>query len=305
MKNKLFTPNVLAIVLIGSAASSYAALPNVEERTAMPVMQVQRAAVDDIRVVEPQPKESIYEDNPTLNLLSKIDFLQQEVQELRGKFEEQSYQLEQMHSRQKDLYLDLDKRLREKGSTKIGGVSSNSLSDTQKLTRGALKGGVDNRFSSEATDLDSVSTVEPTSLDIKNAPLSAKDKQAERQAYSDAYKHIQAKDFSSAETALKSMLKSFPTGEHAPNAEYWLGELYLVRGDLDLAQVQFENVYQQYPTHQKAADALLKMGYVQHAKGQWKNSSELLSKVKLRFPNTTSARLAETRLEKMRQDGRI
>lgn len=287
-----------------------AALPVVEERNSIEVMQVKRPTSvisEDVRIVRPgvESVDSNHE-NPTLNLLSKIDFLQQEVQELRGKFEEQSYQIEQMHKRQKDLYLDLDKRIRTEktAGNQVGGVSLDTLAESQAQTRGQLKGGADQRLSAQIAKIDLAA--EPVSrADTIHTPMNAQDKAAEERAYQVAYQYIQAKDFSRAETALKSMLKSFPEGEYAPNGHYWLGELYLVGGNLDLAQTQFENVYQNYPTHQKAADALLKMGYVQYAKGQWQRSSELLGQVKTRFPHTSSARLADSRLERMRQDGHL
>lgn len=288
-----------------SANVAFAALAEVEDRTRgidrsrfRPQVQEQQPA----QTVEVASTEaSAATDNPTLSLLKRIDFLQQEVQELRGKFEEQSYELEQMHKRQKDLYLDLDKRIRAEGANPVGGVSSMSLSEARIKTQAPLKGAADHRISA-ATNLDAI---QPTAADIQNAPLSEQDKAAEKQAYDNAYKLIQNKNFTAAETALRSLLKTFPGGQYTANVHYWLGELYLVQGQLALAQTQFENVFQNYPAHQKAADALLKLGYVQYSKGQWQESSDLLGQVKTKFPNTSSARLADSRLQKMRQEGRI
>lgn len=283
-----------ASTLLGCFAANAAGLPDVEERNAIKVMQVQSE----------QNAHGLnnYQDNPTLNLLGKIDFLQQEVQDLRGRLEEQSYKLDQMHARQKELYLDLDKRLRAKGPNQVGGVSTMSLSQIKESTQGNMQGGTDQRVSAGVKNLE---PTQPTTLDVQDAPLSEADKTAERQVYTAAFKSIQAKDFEKAEMQLRSLLKTFPNGNYVPNAHYWLGELYLVQGSLDLAQTQFETVFQNYPSHQKASDALLKLGYVQYGKGQWQKSSELLGKVKTQFPNSTSARLADTRLEKMRQEGRI
>ena len=46
-----------------------------------------------------------------MDLIKKIEYLQREVQELRGKVEEQSHTISQMQDAQKKLYVDLDSRI--------------------------------------------------------------------------------------------------------------------------------------------------------------------------------------------------
>ena len=48
-----------------------------------------------------------------IDLLNQLDKLQGDVQQLRGEIEVQNHQLEEMQRRQKDLYLDIDRRLRQ------------------------------------------------------------------------------------------------------------------------------------------------------------------------------------------------
>lgn len=216
-----------------------------------------------------------------LDMMKKMEFLQQEVQELRGKVEEQNYQLQQLQEHQKKLYMDLDRRISQGGPAKASGVSSTPLSlndDVQPAVSQTV---------AEAT-----------------APQQAQgDIQAEENAYQSAYRLVQSKDYEGALSGFSSLIRSFPTGKYVPNSHYWMGEIYLTKGELDLAFASFDHVYRDYPQHPKAADSLLKLGYVEYTKGQWQRSNELLKQVKSQYPGSTSAQLADLRLDKMRQEG--
>lgn len=203
-------------------------------------------------------------ENPTLDLLRKVEFLQQEVQELRGKVEEQSYQL-------------------------------NKLKETESKTK---------ENAAPASGI-SVESAAPMSLPIPVEAVSQDQALAEEKAYQYAYHLIQSKDYNGATLAFKSLIKTFPEGKYIPNAHYWLGEIYMTKGDLQLAYEAFDSVFKQYPEHPKAADSLLKLGYVEYAKGQWKRSQALLQQVKSQFPGSTSAQLAEAKLQSMHKEGNL
>ncbi|MBI2792608.1 MAG: tol-pal system protein YbgF [Gammaproteobacteria bacterium] len=236
-------------------------------------------------------------ENPSLNLLKKLEFLQQEVQELRGKVEEQSYKLNQVQEQNKKLYQDLDKRMREGGPAKTASTPITSDQETLHIT---------NTPSPEAnTSSEYVTFQSDVGTTAINALQTTQDFASEEKAYQHAYRLIQNKDYDGAMTAFKAMVQQYPQGKYAPNAQYWLGEIYLVKGNLDLAGNAFDIVYRQYPKHPKAADSLLKLGYVEYGKGQWKRSQELLNQVKSQFPGTTSAQLADSRLQKMQQEGHL
>ncbi len=219
------------------------------------------------------------EQNVSLDSLKKMEFLQREIQELRGKVEEQSYQLQQAQEQQKKLYLDLDRRLREGGTAKASGpTASSGISFEENIPQDTkLQGGIE----------------------AENIVVD------DEKAYQAAYRLIQNKDYDAALAAFKAMIQNAPQGKYAPNAHYWLGEIYLVKGSLDQASESFNIVFRQYPQHPKAADSLLKLGYVEYSKGQWKRSGELLKQVKTQFPGTTSAQLADSRLQKMQHEGHI
>ncbi len=225
-----------------------------------------------------------------------MEFLQREIQELRGKVEEQSYQLQQAQEQQKKLYMDLDRRLREGGTAKPSAASGISFEENAPQESKQL-GGMEAKSASQFVTDDSPSTlaVAQTTENVVN----------DEKAYQAAYRLVQNKDYDAALAAFKAMIQNAPQGKYAPNAQYWLGEIYLVKGSLDQASESFNVVYRQHPQHPKAADSLLKLGYVEYSKGQWKRSAELLKQVKTQFPGTTSAQLADSRLQKMQHEGHL
>lgn len=223
---------------------------------------------------------------PSMDILRKMEFLQQEVQELRGKVEEQNYQLQQMQDHQKKLYMDLDQRLRDGTQATAANNSGITLDLPDDNVPAKAQG---------AVDTGEVGLSEPD----------PQEKAMEEKAYQNAYHLIQNKDYEKALSAFKSLVKTFPQGKYVPNAQYWLGEIYLNKGSLELAEQAFETVYHQYSQHPKAADSLLKLGYVAYAKGEWKQSQTLLAQVKNQFPGSTSAQLADSRLQRMHHEGHI
>jgi tol-pal system protein YbgF len=219
----------------------------------------------------------------SLDLMKKIEFLQQEMQELRGKVEEQAYTIQQMQEAQKKLYVDLDSRI-------SGGASKSPTT------------GID--IDDNALDLDShTSTTNSPTLHLSTTMPSPEAIVAEEKAYQQAYRLVQRKDYDGAVAAFQALNQQFPQGKYSPNANYWLGEIYLTRHQFDLANQAFDLVYRQYPQHPKAADALLKMGYVAYGQGQFKRAETLFNQVKSKFPNSTSSQLADAKLSRMAHDG--
>lgn len=241
------------------------------------------------------------EQHNNLELMKKIEFLQQEVQELRGKVEEQTYQLQQLQEQQKKLYLDLDRRMRE-GNSAAHNPATSGISYENDDPNTATKA-VSSEVAPSSAAPTAGSNVSPTSP-AAVSPVSSEDEtKIEEKAYQSAYHLIQSRDHDGALAAFQKFVKDFPRGKYLPNAQYWLGEIYLTKGNIDLAAQAFNTVYRNYPQHPKAADSLLKLGYVEYAKGQWKRSQEILNQVKSQYPGSTSAQLADARLQKIQHEG--
>jgi len=56
-----------------------------------------------------------------MNLVLQVQALQEEVRQLRGQLEEQGYELENLKNRQRDQYVDLDRRLGDQSASQPPG----------------------------------------------------------------------------------------------------------------------------------------------------------------------------------------
>jgi tol-pal system protein YbgF len=196
--------------------------------------------------------------DPTQNfgeILYQLQLLQREVMTLRGQMEEQGHQLRQLKEQSLERYVDLDRRLSE-GS----GGGSNSTGSTEAPT-GA--GG-----SSAGVELP-----------------------GEADAYRAAYSEVRSQQFADAVLAFKQFLKDYPDGRYAPNAHYWLGELYLVvtPQDLESARQSFTLLLEQYPDNSKIPDTLYKLGRVYFQKGNPEKSRLFLDRLIREYGNSNSS----------------
>lgn len=102
--------------------------------------------------------------------------------------------------------------------------------------------------------------------------------------YEQGFGQIKAQQYPQAETSFSEFIKKYPTHALAPNALYWLGETYYVRGEFDKASRTFAEAYQKYPNGPKGADNLLKLGLSLAGKGEKDNACLALGQLKKEYP---------------------
>src|SRR5690606_38424308 len=125
-----------------------------------------------------------------LQMQQQIDQMSLEIAELRGKLERNSYDMQQMLERQRELFIELD---RVRGEIKSVGNTSAPAADV---------------------DSDADKGVYSTNVD-------------EQTAYQNAVDMILKKrDYAGAIAAFIQFQKDFPDSSYAANASYWLGQLY-------------------------------------------------------------------------------
>lgn len=91
----------------------------------------------------------------------------------------------------------------------------------------------------------------------KAEPAAADNAQA---IYDKAMKAYNAGSYNEAEKAYEDILTRFPNHALASNAQYWLGEVYLKRGQYSKAKVAFKDGYDNYKNGNKGADSLYRLG---------------------------------------------
>lgn len=214
--------------------------------------------------------ERVVSNQSLLTLSQRIDVLEAQVRELRGTVEELQNSNESLRKQQRDLYADLDRRL--------------------KLLETALKGGA-----APAAGGGAISSLGPPG---GTAATGAED----QAVYNHAFDALKNSDYTGAIAQFKDFLRLYPKSALADNAQYWLGEGYYVTRDYDDASSAFRTVVEQYPQSRKAPDALLKLGYAQYEQKHLGEARTTLTQVVQKYPGTDAAKLAAERLTKIPPD---
>jgi tol-pal system protein YbgF len=227
-----------------------------------------------------------------LDLLNRMDQLEKEVRHLRGDMEVLSHDLKDVKDRQRELYLDVDRRLRD---LEVGGVRSDKSAGRAPATGSAAANAPESgqaptpAGSVAAGGGAAASTTLPTP--------------AERNAYDRAFNLLKDGRYPQAISAFDAFLKAHPKSSYSDNAQYWLGEANYVSRQFKRALQEFEKVVSNYPNSPKVPDAMLKEGYTYYELHQWDQARTVLQNVIKRYPQSTARRLAETRLQRMRKEG--
>lgn len=241
--------------------------------------------------------ERLLDNEALVDMLMRLETLQNESQNLRGEIETFSHELEGIRQRQRDLYLDIDRRLRE---------IEVSLSQLKRSAPPASSSAAAAGTAMAAPSVAAPGSATPGFGDTTTGPAAAApaDPAAERDAYQQAFNLLKEGQYDKAITAFGTFLARYPQGDYTDNAQYWLGEANYVTRRFQVAEQEFLKVLNQHPDSSKVSDAMLKLGYTYYELGNWGAARKTLENVKERFPGTTVGRLAENRLQKMRLEGR-
>lgn len=219
--------------------------------------------------------------NTLMEMFNRMEQLQAEVLKLRGENEELAHQLEELKKQQRTLYTDLDERI-------------------QQLSAGGESGAPQAPLDQSAWP-DGTATTEATAPQVPVSPGDPANRQA---AYQKAFNILKEGKYPEAIKEFKSFIAAYPTGEYADNAHYWLAEAYYVSRDFNASRDVFRKVIKDFPQSSKVPDALLKIGFIEYETGQKANAKELLTEVVKRYPDSSAAKLAEKRLDKLRQEAK-
>ena len=225
--------------------------------------------------------ERIMDNQSLIQLSTEVEKLRSENQALRGELDKLRYDSTNSDNRQRELYVDLDRRLQS----------------IEAAPRAAAPPPVVNAPPVAAAS----NGAAPARGAAPPAPAPARPVGSDQQNYQAAFDLIQARKYEDASRAFRDFLTAFPQSSLADNAQYWLAETHYVRRQFRDALPEFMRVTTQYPQSGKMPDALLKIGYCQVELGDKAAARTSLQQVMRQFPDTTAARLASQRLEQLSQ----
>jgi tol-pal system protein YbgF len=212
--------------------------------------------------------ERVLNNDSLISLASDVTSLRNEVQSLDGDIETLRHDLDEQSERQRDLYVDLDRRLADLEAAEAQAAR----------TPGVAGPGSGAGFGGAAAGV------------------------SDQDAYGAAFGLIQQQDFAGAQSAFQNFLANYPQSSLRANAQYWLGETYYGQLSFMAALGEFKKVVDNYPDSSKLPDALLKMGYCYDELGDLDAARQALLRVVREFPDTQAAGLADQRLDRISEE---
>lgn len=237
--------------------------------------------------------ERLLDSQGLADILMRLTALEEEVRQLRGQNEEQMHALEDLKKRQRELYIDLDRRLLqlERGGSTSGEESSGTRSQQQSSVN-----------ATEKTPVKTAKISEPERpLEVTGAgKAAAPDYKDEREAYQEAFNLLRELEYDKAIEAFRGFLQDYPDGRYAHIARYWLGEANYAQRHFKEAISNYEALVASYPDSPKVAEAMLKIGYSHENLQDYKQARDILEKLIDKYPGTTEASQARNLLQKIR-----
>lgn len=251
--------------------------------------------------------ERIVNSQGLIDMQVRLDSLQQDVQQLRGQIEVQNHMIEELKRRQRDLYVDIDRRLSQLERAGGGGAGASAPMSSPASSQAS------NPASSQAAaSAAAAASTAPTGGGAKGSgtkPMASAatsgaafqaDPAKEQQAYQLAFDLLRELRYDQAINAFRKFLKEYPHGRYAHIAQYWVAEANYAQRRFKDAIADYQDLLDDYPNSPKRAEAMLKIGYSYYELGDIKRAEESLQNLINAYPKTTEAGQAQNLMQKMR-----
>jgi tol-pal system protein YbgF len=257
---------VAALLLTGSFAHAALFDDNEARRrideTSARLTQIQRQLEDRIAALESQLKSG-----GLVDLFNQVEQIKSDIARLRGQVEVVTYELEQAQKRQRDLYVDLDTRLR-------------------KLETAA-----------SAASAEAPPSNPPIAGNVPSPPpRPVSDPAAEQRAYDAALDQFKRADYMGAIANFSTFVKNYPQSSLAPSAQYWIGNAHYARKDYRASISAQRALVTTYPTSPKVPDALLNVASAQSDLNDNAAARRTLEELIAKYPQSEAALKAKQRL---------
>jgi tol-pal system protein YbgF len=208
---------------------------------------------------------------PVLALAAEIEKLREEIRNLRGQVETLGNNIEGVAKRQRDMYVDLDQRLRRFEQPAAAGTPA----------AGAAVAGA---------------TATADVAKAASAPVNAE----ENETYERAQGQRRIGNYQGAITAFQGFIAKYPKSTLAPRAQYWIGDSYFNLRDFKNAISSQQKLLSAYPDSNSVPDALLNMASAQLEAGDSAAARKTMDGLIARYPSSEAAEKARRRVANLR-----
>jgi tol-pal system protein YbgF len=200
-----------------------------------------------------------------LELANQIETLRGEIAKMRGQLEVLAHTADTAEARQKQLYLDIDTRLR-----KLEQAREQQAAVPEKPP------------------------APPPAAEAEPSPGEAK-------AYQAALDQFKLGNYTLAVAAMQGFLVTYPSSSLAANAQYWIGMAHSGQRDYKSAIAAQRKLLAEWPDSPKAPDAMLSIASAQETMGDRKSAQQTLQELIAKYPASSSAASAKQRLAAAKQ----
>ncbi len=256
--------------------------------------------------------ERVVTNQSLLELVNEMESLRGDVRSMHNDVDLLNNSLEQARKQQRNLYADLDQRLKaqEARATQAppmpvagdgaGAGAATGTTPGTPATAGTAATGPAVAGPAPAGAAAVVATAAPVAKPVPPPAPDAND----RSAYQAAFALLKDSQYEQAVAAFQAFLVNYADSPLAENAQYWLGEAHYVNRNFTVALAAFQRVIDKYPQSRKLPDALLKVGYCYDELKQPAQAKAVLADLVSKFADTPAGRLAQQRLEKLDSEKR-
>jgi len=252
---------------------------------------MQRQIDDRLLLLEQQAKSGGLAD-----LATQIQLLQGDMAKLRGQIEVVTYELEQSQKRQRDLYVDLDTRLRKMETAAASAAESanaaNAANPPNTASTGTPAAGNATVVAPPAAPV----AAPPTTVAVAPPVRNSTDGVAEQRAYDAALDLFKRGDYQGAITGFGTFIKTYPRSPLASSAQFWIGNAQYARRDYRGSIVTQRQLLKDYPDSSKAPDALLNIASAQADMGDNAAARRTLEELIAKYPKSDAGTRAKQRL---------
>lgn len=219
-----------------------------------------------------------------LELVNQIESLKREIQSLRGQIEVINNGLENNAKRQRDMYVDLDTRLRrfeQGGNAPVGAAPPDVTPPKPALGTAGASG-----------------TPAPAAAGATTGAAAASADEA--RVYEAAQQQRRLGNYKAAISGFQSFLAQYPRSPLAHRAQYWVGDSHFNLRDYRSAIASQQMLIANYPDSASAPDAMLNIASSQSELGEAAAARKTMDALVARYPGSEAAEKAKRRLTSMR-----
>ena len=204
---------------------------------------------------------------PVLELSNQLQVMREELRSLRGQLEVVSNNIEASAKRQRDMYVDLDTRLRRFEQNAPAGSAPGAPSGPGASAPGPA------------------------------APSAAGPAAGnEQQAYDSAQNQRRIGNYQAAIVAFQAFVAQFPKSTLAHRAQYWIGDSYYNLRDYKNAIANQQKLIATYSDSASVPDALLNIASSYIELGDTASAKKTMDSLVSRYPTSEAAEKARRRL---------